>query len=75
MNTHKGIVFETTTAYSIFLTSDGLFEKGIPLTSSVQIGEEVYFRPYQNMKQQKAKYSFNSRWTTPILSVVATIVL
>jgi hypothetical protein len=75
MNTHKGIVFETTTAYSIFLTSDGLFEKGIPLTSSVQIGEEVYFRPYQNMKQQKAKHSFKSRWTTPILSVVATIVL
>lgn len=74
MNTHKGIVFETTTAYSIFLTSDGLFEKGIPLTSSVQIGEEVYFRPYPNMKQ-KVKDSFKSRWTTPILSVVATIVL
>jgi len=75
MNTHKGIVFETTTAYSIFLTSDGLFEKGIPLTSSVQIGEEVYFRPYQNMKQQKAKVSYKSRWTTPMLSVVATLVL
>jgi hypothetical protein len=75
MNKHKGIVFETTSAYSIFLTSDGLFEKGIPLTSSVQIGEEVYFRPFQNKKQQKLKDSYNSRWTAPIISVVATIVL
>ena len=75
MNMHKGIVFETTTAYSIFLTSDGLFEKGIPLNSSVQIGEEVYFRPYQNIKQRKMKDSYRSQWMTPILSVVATIVL
>lgn len=75
MNMQKGIVFETTTAYSIFLTSDGLFEKGIPLNSNVQIGEEVYFRPYQNIKQLRMKGSYRSQWMTPILSVVATIVL
>ena len=74
MNMQKGIVFETTNAYSIFLTSDGLFEKGIPLNSSVQIGEEVYFRPYQNIKQRKMKDSYRSQWMTPLLSVVATIV-
>ena len=75
MNMQKGIVIETTNAYSIFLTSDGLFEKGIPLNSSVLIGEEVYFRPYQNIKQRKMKGSYRSQWMTPILSVVATIVL
>ena len=75
MNIQKGIVFETTPAYSIFLRSDGLFEKGIPLTSSVQIGEEVSFRPYQNSIQQKRKVSLKTLWATPTLAIVATIVL
>lgn len=75
MNTHKGIVFETRSAYSIFLTSDGLFEKGIPLSSSVQIGEEVSFRPYQNVKQQQRKVSLKTLWASPTLAIVATLVL
>ncbi|HLG27128.1 MAG TPA: hypothetical protein VI423_05025, partial [Paenisporosarcina sp.] len=75
MNTHKGIVFETTSAYSIFLTSDGLFEKGILLSSSVQIGEEVSFLPYQHVNQQKRKVSLRTLWATPTLAIVATIVL
>ena len=75
MNTHKGIVFETTSAYSIFLTSDGLFEKGIPLSSSIQIGEEVSFRPYQAVKQQQRKASVRTLWATPTLAIVATLVL
>lgn len=75
MNINKGIVFETTSAYSIFLTSDGLFEKGIPLSSSVQIGEEVSFRPYQNLKEQQRKMSLRTLWATPTLAIVATIVL
>ena len=74
MNTHKGIVFETRSAYSIFLTSDGLFEKGIPLSSSIQIGEEVSFRPFQNVKQQR-KVSLKTLWATPTLAIVATLVL
>ena len=75
MNTNKGIVFETTSAYSIFLTSDGLFEKGIPLSSSIQIGEEVSFRPYQTVKQQQRKASVRTLWATPTLAIVATLVL
>jgi hypothetical protein len=75
MNTHKGIVFETTSAYSIFLTSDGLFEKGIPLSSSIQIGEEVSFRPYKNVKQQQRKATVRTLWATPTLAIVSTLVL
>ncbi|MFC6038132.1 hypothetical protein ACFPYN_01580 [Paenisporosarcina macmurdoensis] len=75
MNTNKGIVFETTSAYSIFLTSDGLFEKGIPLSSSIQIGEEVSFRPYQTVKQQQRKASVRTLWATPTLAIVAALVL
>lgn len=75
MNTHRGIVFETKSAYSIFLTSDGLFEKGIPLSSSVQIGEEVSFRSFQNVKQQQRKVSLKTLWATPTLAIVATLVL
>lgn len=73
MNTRKGIVFETTSSYSIFFTPDGVFEKGIPLDSSVQLGEETYYRPY--LKNRVKKVSFNPSWTAPIVSVVATLVL
>lgn len=73
MNTRRGIVFETTSSYSIFFTEDGVFEKGIPLKSSVQIGEETFYQPYLNTREKKV--SFNPAWTAPILSVVATLVL
>jgi len=73
MNTSKGIVFEVTTSYSIFLTPDGLFQRGIPLSTSVEIGEEVFFRPYTEVR--KRKISYNTSFTTPIISLATIIVL
>ncbi|EPD52021.1 hypothetical protein HMPREF1210_01373 [Paenisporosarcina sp. HGH0030] len=73
MNTRRGIVFETTSSYSIFFTEDGVFEKGIPLSASVEIGEEAFYKPLLNKRSYKA--TFNSSWTAPVLSMVATLVL
>ena len=73
MNTTKGIVFEKTTSYSIFLTPDGLFQRGIPLSTTVEIGEEVFFHPYSEVR--KRKISYNTSLTTPLISMVAIIVL
>jgi len=73
MNTQKGIVFETKASYSIFLTSDGLFQKGVPLDGSVQVGEDASFRPYQDVKHWNT--AFKTKWSTPIFSIAATIVL
>jgi hypothetical protein len=52
---------------------DGVFEKGIPLNSSVQLGEEAFYKPV--VKNNVQKFSFNRSWTAPIVSVVATIIL
>ncbi|WP_155966695.1 anti-sigma-I factor RsgI family protein [Paenisporosarcina sp. TG-14] len=73
MDTQKGIVFETKATYSIFLTSDGLFIKGVPICSSVQVGQEASFRPYQKVKN--LKMAFKTKWTTPMFAIAATIIL
>lgn len=73
MNTRRGIVFETTSSYSIFFTEDGVFEKGIPLSASVEIGDEAFYKPLLNKRSYKA--TFNSSWTAPVLSMVAILVL
>lgn len=73
MNTRRGIVFETTSSYSIFFTEDGVFEKGIPLSASVEIGDEAFYKPLLNKRSYKT--TFNSSWTAPVLSMVATLVL
>ena len=71
MNTQKGIVFEHTPSYSIFLTEDGRFQKGTPIPSTVLIGEEVVFRPYTAPIQ---KYSPTKKaWMAPVLAAVAII--
>lgn len=73
MDTQNGIVFETKAAYSIFLTSDGLFIKGVPICSSVQVGEEASFRPYKQVKHPKI--ALKTKWTTPMFAIAATIIL
>lgn len=71
MNTKKGIVFEHTPSYSIFLTEDGRFQKGIPVSSSVLVGEEIEFQPYPSMVQKflPAKKA----WMAPVIAAVAII--
>ncbi|MGE6487786.1 anti-sigma-I factor RsgI family protein [Paenisporosarcina sp. NPDC076898] len=66
-------MFETTSSYTIFFTKDGLFEKGIPLPASVEVGDEAFYKPFLNNRRHKA--IFNSAWTAPVLSIVATLVL
>lgn len=70
MNKQKGIVFENTSSYSIFLTDDGRFLKGIPDSVS-EVGEEVSFRPYVEMvafkKPNRAKYM------APLIAAVAIV--
>lgn len=73
MKTQKGIVFENTSSYSIFLTEDGRFQKGIPLPSSVQVGEEVLFRPY--VAVLKPKSSVKSAWMAPLVAAVAIVLM
>jgi len=71
VNTQKGIVFEHTPSYSIFLTEDGRFQKGTPIPSTVLVGEEVAFRPYTAPIQ---KYSPTKKaWMAPVLAAVAII--
>lgn len=72
MNTQKGIVFEHTPSYSIFLTEDGRFQKGTPIPSTVLVGEEVAFRPYTTATVQR--YSPTKKaWMAPVLAAVAII--
>jgi hypothetical protein len=73
MNKQKGIVFENTSSYSIFLTEDGRFQKGIPFPTSVQVGEEVLFRPYVTML--KIKPSIKPAWMAPLVAAVAIVLL
>ncbi|MEK3978713.1 anti-sigma factor domain-containing protein [Psychrobacillus sp. FSL K6-2836] len=44
MRKYRGIVCEKKAAYSVFLTEDGEFLRGVPLIEDVQIGEEAEFR-------------------------------
>jgi outer membrane biosynthesis protein TonB len=71
MNKQKGIVFENTSSYSIFLTDDGRFLKGIPDVKSVQVGEEVSFRPYVEMVTMKKPK--RTAYMVPIIAAVAII--
>lgn len=73
MKTQKGIVFENTSSYSIFLTEDGRFQKGIPIRSSALVGEEVSFRPYVAMI--KTKPSVKSAWMAPLVAAVAIVLM
>lgn len=43
MRKYKGIVCEKKATYSVFLTEEGEFLRGIPLISTVQVGEEAEF--------------------------------
>jgi len=71
VKTKKGIVFEHTPSYSIFLTEDGRFQKGIPVPSAVLVGEEIEFQPYPSMIQ---KFSpAKKAWMAPVLAAVAII--
>lgn len=71
MKTKKGIVFEHTPSYSIFLTEDGRFQKGIPVSSAVFVGEEIEFQPYPSVVQKflPAKKA----WMAPVVAAVAII--
>lgn len=43
MRKYRGIVCEKKATYTVFLTEDGEFLRGVPLISAVQIGEEAEF--------------------------------
>ena len=43
MHKYRGIVCEKKATYSVFLTEDGQFIRGIPLIPTVQVGEEAEF--------------------------------
>ncbi|WP_248513002.1 anti-sigma factor domain-containing protein [Sporosarcina sp. NCCP-2222] len=45
MRTNRGIVCETKTAYTVFLTSEGEFVRGCPIGDKPEIGQEVEFHP------------------------------
>ncbi len=70
MNKQKGIVFENTSSYSIFLTDDGRFLKGIPDSLS-EVGEEVSFRPYIEMVALKK--SKRTAYMAPLIAAVAIV--
>ncbi|PJK16874.1 hypothetical protein CQS04_06895 [Chryseomicrobium excrementi] len=69
MMTHFGIVMDVKEDYSIFLTEDGEFMKGIP-ASDAEVGEYAHFTEY------KAPFKLTkSPALTPILAIAATMVL
>lgn len=70
MNRQKGIVFENTSSYSIFLTDDGRFLKGIPDSVS-DVGEEVSFRPYVEVITMKKPKS--TAYMAPLIAAVAIV--
>lgn len=70
MNKQKGIVFENTSSYSIFLTDDGRFLKGIPDSVS-EVGEEVSFRPYVEMVAFKKPK--RTAYMAPLIAAVAIL--
>ena len=70
MNKQKGIVFENTSSYSIFLTDDGRFLKGIPDSVS-EVGEEVSFRPYVEMVAFKKPK--RTAYMAPLIAAVAIV--
>lgn len=43
----KGIILEQHRKYTILLTKDGSFEKGIVIQETADVGEEVFFKPYK----------------------------
>ena len=53
MRTYTGIVCEKKSKYSVFLTNEGKFLRGIPVISNPEIGEEVEFRLITATLQQK----------------------
>ncbi|WP_211356367.1 anti-sigma factor domain-containing protein [Psychrobacillus lasiicapitis] len=53
MRTYTGIVCEKKSKYSVFLTNEGKFLRGIPVISNPEIGEEVEFRLVTATLQQK----------------------
>ncbi|WP_019414439.1 hypothetical protein, partial [Paenisporosarcina sp. TG20] len=73
MNTQRGIVFENKSSYSIFLTPDGRFQKGISLVSSASVGEEVSFRPY--VAVYKTKFPVKPAVMAPIIAAVAIVLM
>ena len=73
MSTNKGIVFKKKTAYSIFLTSDGLFQRGIPLSTTIEVGEEAFFRPFSDVKKRQRPYKL--ALSAPIIAISAIIML
>ncbi|GEM_PF-4419091 len=44
---NKGIILEKHRHYTIFLASDGTFQKGIVVNKNAIIGEEAEFKPCQ----------------------------
>lgn len=69
MMTHFGIVMDVKEEYSIFLTEDGEFMKGIP-ASDAEVGEYAYFTEYKPpFKLTKSPV------LAPILAIAATMVL
>ncbi len=71
MGTNKGIVFETSSTYSVFLTADGHFQKGVPLLPSVRVGEEAFFQPYKAVS--KSEKVCKIAWRAPIVTMVAAM--
>ena len=46
MRKYRGIVCEKKASYTVFLTENGEFLRGVPLIADVQIGEEAAFHLY-----------------------------
>ncbi|MFJ5769581.1 hypothetical protein [Psychrobacillus sp. NPDC093180] len=58
MRTYKGIVCEKKSKYSVFLTEEGKFLRGIPIIPNSEIGEEVEFQLVTGALQQKRAKPF-----------------
>ncbi|WP_282242943.1 hypothetical protein [Psychrobacillus sp. NEAU-3TGS] len=58
MRTYKGIVCEKKSKYSVFLTEEGKFLRGIPVIPNPEIGEEVEFQLVKGALQQKRAKPF-----------------
>ena len=71
MNRQKGIVFKNTSSYSIFLTDDGRFLKGIPDSRAVNVGDEVSFRPYVELIS--VKQNGRTAYMAPLIAAVAIL--
>lgn len=69
---NKGIVCEIKNEYCVFLTADGQFVRGIPISADVQIGDEAVFHEWVEVAKKPSPFK---RAMFPIITAAAVLMI